>query len=88
MSQPHPEWLILAVTLIALALAPLASKLVRQVGEQVSADVGVDNPADDLHDEIRQVVVAANERRERMGEETFDVDAEVARRIAALRDGI
>jgi len=44
------------------------------------------SPADpelaQIRDEIRQVVVAANERRERRGEPPLDVEAEVDRRLA------
>ena len=135
MSEPNPEWLILAVALIALALAPVASRLVRQVGDQVSGEIDGGRSGDDLeshldasyegsmrddeiaqmvaardfvrsrrtgavpddagagpeideHDElreeVRQVVVAGNERRARMGEEPLDVEAETQRRLVKL----
>lgn len=128
MSEPHPEWLVLLITLIALALAPVASKLVRDVGNKVSDEVGgtrkddetADRAArddeisqmlaaraylrerrtgeaepepetappadadDDLRDEVRQVVIAGNERRTRMGETPLDVEAETERRLARL----
>ncbi len=37
-----------------------------------------------LREEIRQVVVANNERRERRGEEPLEVEAEIERRLAEL----
>lgn len=130
MSQPHPELLVLAVALIALAMAPLASKLVRDMGDKISGELDGGRSGEELNDhlnesydgalrddeiaqmlearaflraqrgeadggaavpvpadpglveEIRQMVVASNERRERMGEPLVDVDAEVARRLA------
>lgn len=129
MSEPNPEWLILAIVLIALGLAPLASRLVGQIGEKVSGEVGggpddersesaaradeiaqmqearaylrsrraaadgeietvpdaPEPPDDDLREEVRQVVVANNERRERRGEDPLDVEAETDRRLAALQ---
>lgn len=128
MSEPNPEWLILAITLICLALAPLASKLVKDVGNRVSGDAGGDQAEDELdprvredeiaqmlearayvrrrrtgtevddeptapvpaaddglREEVRQMVVASNERRARMGEEPLDVEPEVDRRLARLR---
>jgi hypothetical protein len=129
-SQPHPELLILAITLIAIALAPLASRLVRDIGAQISSELdggrtgealnthlddayegslqddeiaqmiearafvrGEAPPPDiglevqraqdaELRDEIRYLVIASNERRLRMGEAPFDVEAETARRLA------
>lgn len=128
MSEPNPEWLILAITLIALGLAPVASKLVRQVGDKVSGEVGgapadeaseraarddeitqmiearaylrrrrdaadddggdgstEPEPADDdLREEVRQIVIAGNERRARQGRPLLDVEAEVDARIARL----
>lgn len=130
-SEPNPEWLILAITLIALAMAPLASKLVRDVGDRVSGESGGGAPTDEaaerrardeeigqmlearayirarrgeqdgtaqdavappatddgLREEVRQVVVAGNERRARMGEPPLDVEAEVERRLARLLGG-
>src|SRR4051812_44968499 len=129
MSQPHPELLIIAIVLIALALAPVASHLVRLIGDQVSSelDSGLTGPALQKHlesnyegtirddeiaqmieayaflrgekvdvtaearrieeeqrppahedpeliEEIRQVVVAGNERRIRAGKEPLDVE--------------
>lgn len=147
MSQPHPELLILVVVLVSLALIPVASKLVRQVGDQISSEIDGGRSGDDLDEhldgsydgtsrddeiaqmlaaraylrgervedqvvpepgasrrpaappaaasgaddelleEIRQVVVAGNERRARMGEPLLDVDAEVARRLRQLGGG-
>ena len=129
MSQPHPELLILAVTLIAIGLAPLASRLVGRVGSQISnevdggrtgetlntyldrtydfmggghrndevrqmvearaflrgepvPDMPVPTSEDEgLEDEVRQLVIASNERRERAGKEPLDVEAETARRL-------
>lgn len=81
MSAPHPELYILVVALVALALAPLASRLVSQVGERISGEMG-DGPAtpeESLADEIRQVVTASNQRRARAGEPLLDVEAEVER---------
>lgn len=129
MSEPNPEWLILAITLIALGLAPVASRLVRQVGDRVSGEVGgssrdeasdrrmrddeitqmiearaylrrrreaddadeapdgVPPQDDELREEVRQVVLAGNERRARMGQEPLDVETEVDARLARLREG-
>ena len=140
MSEPHPELLILVVTLVALALAPLSARLVGRIGEQISSEVdggrsgedlqehldagyegslrddeiaqmlaareflrgerardaeaqsrpvpGPDAPGgpDDaeLREEVRQLVIASNERRARAGEPPLDVDAEVVRRLAAV----
>jgi hypothetical protein len=142
MSQPHPELLILLITLVALALAPLASHLVRNIGADISAELdggrtgetlseyldsayegalrddeiaqmlearaflredasndlesalsryraragGAGLPGDDgdLRDEVRQLVVASNERRVRAGKQPLDVESEVVRRLARL----
>lgn len=129
MSEPNPELLILAITLIALALAPLASRLVGRIGDQISSELDGGRTGEELHDhldasyegaahgdeiaqmlearaflrgeadsgaadaaaadqaalreEARQVVVASNERRVRMGEQPVDVEAEVTRMLAA-----
>lgn len=40
-----------------------------------------------LADEVRQLVVARNERRLRAGEPPLDVEAEVARQLRELGDG-
>jgi hypothetical protein len=136
MSQPHPELLVLVVALVAIGLAPLASRLVRTIGGEISTELdggrtgealerhldstyeltsgsgsrddeiaqmlearaflngdptlveaapGTRPSADEeaeLREEIRSLVVANNERRERAGQVPFDVDAEVARRLA------
>lgn len=144
MSEPNPELLILLVTFVALALAPLSSRLVSRVGNAISNEVdggrsgdeldehldasyegrmrddeiaqmmaaraylrrerGLDDaepapqddavppPApveapDDLREEVRQIVVAANERRARQGEAPLDVEAEVERRLTRLLGG-
>lgn len=132
MSEPNPELLILAITLIALALAPLASRLVGRMGDQISSELDGGRTGDELHDhldasygdasrgdeiaqmlearaflrgeadsgavvdataaadqaalreEARQVVIASNERRVRMGEQPVDVEAEVTRMLAAV----
>ncbi len=130
MSRPQPELLILVITLVAIALAPLASRLVARVGAQISSELDggrsgeslqahLDGsyegaPQDDeiaqmvaardflrgerardaqeripredaeLREEVRQLVVASNERRLRAGQEPLDVDAEVVRRVARL----
>jgi hypothetical protein len=130
MSQPHPELLVLLVTIIALAMAPLASRLVRRVGEQISSELYTGDdaaedrddeiaqmlearaylrgetdpdiegemerirrgqweglpPANDaeLREEIRQLVIATNERRERAGKSPLDVEAETVRRLAEV----
>jgi len=51
-----------------------------------------DTPAPDhdpaLRDEIRQLVIAANERRRRRGQPPLDVDAEVERRLRELGWGL
>lgn len=125
MSQPNPELLILAVALIALCLAPVASRLVARIGEQISSELdggrsgealhahldssyegaerddeiaqmleasayirGVsttDAPVardDGLEEEVRQIVIASNERRARAGKPPLDVESEVVRRLA------
>jgi hypothetical protein len=139
MSQPHPELLILAIVLIALALAPVASHLVKLIGDQVSSELDsgltgqalndrlasnyegamrddeieqmleayaflrgeeVDLKAEarrieeehrppphadpELIEEIRQVVIAGNDRLIRAGKPPLDVDAEVVRQLAAV----
>lgn len=143
MSAPHPELLVLTIALVALALAPLASKLVRDVGDHISGELDGGRSGDELNDhldegyggalqddeirqmiearafvrgeappdtdtavrraleahgapppqrrgdaalreEVRQVVVAGNERRARAGEPPLDVEAEVERRVARL----
>lgn len=58
MSQPHPELLIIAVTLVALALAPLASHLVKLVGNQISSDLDTPYEGSELDDEIAQMIEA------------------------------
>jgi hypothetical protein len=54
-------------------------------GTEPEADGGMDTPgegADDgIRNEIRQLVIANNERRERRGEEPLDVESEVSRRL-------
>jgi hypothetical protein len=138
-SQPHPELLVLVITLIAIGLAPVASRLVKNIGQQISSELdggrtgtslnnhlddayegsmeaeeirqmvearafvrGEEMPdvdgevariraaqegppqgdQDELREEIRYMVIASNERRLRMGEQPFDVEAETARRLA------
>jgi hypothetical protein len=135
-SEPHPELLLLVIVLVALALAPLASKLVDRVGAEISAELdggrtgealqhhldrtyeerggGVGDeigqligarafvrgeaapPIDaevrrilaredpGLREEVRQLVVASNERRARLGEPARDVEEEVERRLTRL----
>ena len=52
------------------------------VDRQEPADEDPPPAGDDgIRDEIRQLVVANNERRERRGEEPLDVESEVARRL-------
>lgn len=129
---------MLVITLVALALAPVASRLVANIGNKISSEVDggrtghalhehLDDayegaladeeiaqliearafvrgepppdvegevrrirdaalPTDDpeLREEVRQVVVAINERRLRGGEPELDVEIEVARRLARL----
>lgn len=129
MSQPNPELLILVVTLVALCLAPVASRLVGRIGEQISSELDGGRTGDalnahlnseyegatrddeiaqmieardflrgetttdieaevrqlsddDLREEVRQIVIAANERRARLGKPPLDVEAEVVRRLA------
>ena len=48
---------------------------------EASAPFAEQEGPDDLRDEVRSLVVAANERRERRGEPPLDVDAEVERRL-------
>ena len=40
----------------------------------------------DLRDEVRELVLAANERRQRRGQPPLDVEAEVERRLRELED--
>ena len=49
----------------------------RSLGPRSSADPG-------LREEIRQLVVARNERRLRQGKEPLDVEAEIERQLRAL----
>ena len=127
------------IVLVALALAPVASRLVKRVGEEISAELdggrtgealtnhldrsyeertaGGGLRDDEIHqliearafvrgesappaagevqrivakndpglrDEVRQLVIASNERRARVGEPPRDVEPEVDRRLARL----
>jgi hypothetical protein len=40
----------------------------------------------ELREEVRQLVVARNERRARQGKEPLDVDAEIERQLAELEN--
>lgn len=52
MSEPHPELLIVVVVLVSLALIPVASKLVRQVGDQISSEIDGGRSGDELDDHL------------------------------------
>jgi hypothetical protein len=77
---------VAAVTIAsALAYAGIGAALGRwraEVSELVSEREG----ADDLREEVRTLVVADNERRERRGEPPLEVEPEVERRLRELRD--
>ena len=87
MSARNPELLILAVALVALCLAPVASRLVGRIGEQISSELdgGRTGTALSSHldseyegatrdDEIAQMIEARDFLR---GETTADIEAEV-----------
>ncbi len=58
MSEPNPELLILAIVLVALALTPLASQLVKRIGDlQEHRPPGETDAERD--DDIRQTLEAA-----------------------------
>ena len=46
--------------------------------------VTLEEPNADLREEVRQLVVAGNERRLRRGEEPLDIEGEVDRRLREL----
>jgi hypothetical protein len=74
---------VLVVTIAsALVYAGLGGTLTRW---RESVEAPPAGPSDEsLREEVRQLVVADNARRERRGEEPLDVDAEVERRLREL----
>jgi hypothetical protein len=76
---------VVAVTIAsALVYAGIGASLGRWRTE-VSAPVSEREGADDLREEVRTLVVADNERRERRGEPPLEVEPEVERRLRDLR---
>ena len=61
----------------------LLEELGRLMTEQAAAAPGED-PA--LREEVRQLVIARNERRQRQGKEPLDVDAEIERQLRELEN--
>ena len=53
-----------------------------ELASLTSATPGAGDPA--LREEVRQLVIARNERRVRQGKEPLDVDAEVERQLRDL----
>jgi hypothetical protein len=82
------------VIVVVVVAVTIASGLVyRGIGaslgrwrDEVSAPVATDQDPDQLREEVRSLVVAANERRARRGEAPLDVEAEVERRLRELPD--
>ena len=58
-------------------------ELGRLITDQAAAAPGED-PA--LREEVRQLVIARNERRQRQGKEPLDVDAEIERQLRELEN--
>jgi hypothetical protein len=89
---------VAAAALVAVATLATSARAYDQIGRGgLSLHDGADRPAGDplrssgaaareREDEIRQMLEARNELRRRHGREPLDVEAEVARRIAELRD--
>lgn len=65
-------------------IAPVQTERSPGLAEAVPGGAGGVDEIAGLRDEIRQVVVANNERRERRGEEPLDVEAEVEARLREL----
>ena len=86
---PAQEWPARPVTLVNLfgaggvdfATRALAKALTEQ---RTPAAPGSDDPA--LRAEVRQLVIARNERRARQGKEPLDVEAEVDRQLRELEN--
>lgn len=78
---------MLAITLVALALAPLASRLVARIGEQISSELYPGPDAEGAEqEEIRQLIEARAFVR---GDPVPDIEQEVARlNDADLREEI
>jgi hypothetical protein len=90
---------LIAIALVALVAAVASyygsGRIYRGLGR--GGSLGLDAVPADAHaradarpdaalaEEVRQLVVAANERRARQGEPPLDVDAEVERQLRALR---
>jgi hypothetical protein len=53
---------------------------------EISEPVAERDAPDDLREEVRTLVVADNERRERRGEPPLEVEAEVERRLRELSE--
>ncbi len=68
-----------------VAIAPLdvEAELGRLLAERQASGVGIDRG---LVDEVRQLVVARNERRVRQGKEPLEVDKEVQRQLRELEN--
>ena len=52
MSEPNGELLIIVITLVALALAPLASRLVGRIGAQISAELDGGRTGEELNEHL------------------------------------
>jgi hypothetical protein len=69
----------------ALVYAGMGASLGRWRAETPEPVARRDEP-DDLREEVRTLVVADNERRQRRGQEPLEVEPEVERRLRELRD--
>ena len=59
------------------------AELARLLDDRTGGSLGGDS---ELREEVRQLVVARNERRARKGKEPLDVDAEVERQLRELEN--
>jgi hypothetical protein len=87
----EPGLVILVVVVVvtiasALVYAGIGASLGRWRRE-ADAPLGGRAVEGDLREEVRTLVVAANERRVRRGEKPFDVEAEVERRLREFGSG-
>jgi hypothetical protein len=79
---------LIVVAVVAVVVAALSYRGAGQIYAQLGRSGGIDSErtprSGDLREEVRQLVVARNERRVRQGQEPLDVEAEVDRELRAL----
>ena len=80
----EPGWVVAIVALGAVLVGAVGIAGMGRGLQRWREEVDVPSTPEDettVREEVRQMVVAANARRERRGEEPLDVEAEVERRL-------